>query len=125
MQDVNHQNDLTMVDILAHWFEFSGYDKDQKSFNLLSSEYEYNRAGKRIEVLLRDYDPTGTLAVIYAKSIFKKNMQSTRMHLWDILENPESLCEFQWAYRDFHSPAVLDAEKQYADMMYGLNSSQI
>ena len=54
-----------------------------------------------------------------------KNMQSTRMHLWDILENPESLCEFQWAYRDFHSPAVLDAEKQYADMMYGLNSSQI
>ena len=73
MQDVNHQNDLTMVDILAHWFEFSGYDKDQKSFNLLSSEYEYNRAGKRIEVLLRDYDPTGTLAVIYVKSIFKKH----------------------------------------------------
>ena len=73
MQDVNHQNDLTMVDILAQWFEFSGYDKDQKSFNLLSSEYEYNRAGKRIEVLLRDYDPTGTLVVIYAKSIFKKH----------------------------------------------------
>lgn len=102
---------MTIQEILSRWFEFSGYDPNQHKFNLLSSEWDYHKAGDRISALLRDYEPSGALAVLYAKQVFKKAMQDTRIRLWDILDKPEELKEYQAAYADFHSPVVLEGEK--------------
>ena len=106
---------MTIQEILSRWFEFSGYDPNQHKFNLLSSEWDYHKAGDRISALLRDYEPSGALAVLYAKQVFKKAMQDTRIRLWDILDKPEELKEYQAAYADFHSPVVLEGEKAFAD----------
>ena len=108
---------MTIQEILSRWFEFSGYDPNQHKFNLLSSEWDYHKAGDRISALLRDYEPSGALAVLYAKQVFKKAMQDTRIRLWDILDKPEELKEYQAAYADFHSPVVLEGEKAFADRL--------
>lgn len=43
---------MTIQEILSRWFEFSGYDPNQHKFNLLSSEWDYHKAGDRISALL-------------------------------------------------------------------------
>lgn len=105
----------TIRDILSRWFEFSGYDPDQHKFNLLSSEYDYHKAGERITELLRDYEPSGALAVMYAKQKFIKSMKESRVNLWNVLSEPEKLKPYQEAYADFHSPVVMEGEQMISD----------
>ena len=108
---------VTMAQLLGKWFEFSGYDKNQHTFNLLSSEYEYHKAGERIEILLDEYDPSGVLAVIYAKGVFRKSLQDARVKLWDVVSKPEDFDVYRQAYEDFYSEDVLAAEIRYANAM--------
>lgn len=105
----------TIQDILSRWFEFSGYDPDQHKFNLLSSEYDYHKAGDRITELLRDYEPSGALAVMYAKQKFINSMKESRVNLWNVLSEPEKLKPYQEAYADFHSPVVMEGEQMISD----------
>lgn len=108
---------VTMAQLLGKWFEFSGYDKNQHTFNLLSNEYEYHKAGERIEILLDEYDPSGVLAVIYAKGVFRKSLQDARVKLWDVVSKPEDFDVYRQAYDDFYSDEVLAAESFYANAM--------
>lgn len=59
---------MTTFEILERWAQYTKFDPEQTRFNLLTSEYTLNRCNKRIQELLSNYDPSGTLAVVYAKT---------------------------------------------------------
>ena len=67
--------DKTLNDILNHFAEYAKYDPDQKRFNLLSDNYKFHQAGKVMEMLISEYDPSGVLAVMYAKREFLNSLK--------------------------------------------------
>lgn len=104
---------MTYLDILEKWAIYSGYDRKQTSFNLLSVDYEMHRVGKYIEMLLSEYDPSGMLAVIYAKIQFENLLKKTKISLWDILKSPECFQEEKEMYEIFNMPAITAAENEF------------
>ena len=54
---------------------------------------------------------------MYAKRVLKKILSSTKVNLWDILENPDGIKEYRDMFDDLHSNIVLEAEKVYIQAM--------
>lgn len=108
---------MTALDILTAWAKYTNYDPDQKRFNLLSSEYELHRCNKRIEHLTTGYDPTGTLAMIYAKNTFLNLLKESKVHLYDVVANPEDFQETRDMWTLFTSKEVTMVEDSYLDGM--------
>lgn len=54
---------------------------------------------------------------MYAKRVLKKILSSTKVNLWDILENPDGIKEYRDMFDDLHSNIVLEAEKAYIQAM--------
>lgn len=109
-----------ILDVLNQWFQFSEYDPDRKCFNLLSSEYVFHKTNQRIESLLKDYDSSGALAVIYAKTVFRNEMKEYKVNLFDALSEPESLKPYQDAWSAFHCEEVEALENGFLDMLHAL-----
>ena len=76
---------MTTFEILERWAQYTKFDPGQTRFNLLTSEYTLNRCNKRIQELLSNYDPSGTLAVVYAKNICRELLQEKKLTLFDAL----------------------------------------
>lgn len=116
--------DKTLNDILNHFAEYAKYDPDQKRFNLLSDNYEFHQAGKVMEMLISEYDPSGVLAVMYAKREFLNSLKK-RVDLGSLIfamagDDPEYMDELQRIlsmYRDFNSDAYKQAVTGYIDDM--------
>lgn len=104
---------MTYLDILEKWAVYSEYNSEQTSFNLLSNNYVLHQVGKVIEMLLSEYDNTGMLAVIYAKTQFEKLLKKIKIPLWDVLTSPESYREEKELLALFNEPVVKDAEKEF------------
>lgn len=69
---------MNAIDILARWAEYSDYDPEQKSFNLLSTNYEMNRISKSVAAI-NEFDPTGTMGVLYVKQAFENLCKDVRV----------------------------------------------
>ena len=110
--------DKNYLYILEKWGEYSKYDTNQRQFNMLSANYEFYKVGKIIETILREYDESGKLAVLYAKINFERVMKECRLDLWTVLSSPEELEEERTMYSLFQSDIVTSAEKAFVD---GLN----
>ena len=116
--------DKTLNDILNHFAEYAKYDPDQKRFNLLSDNYKFHQAGKVMEMLISEYDPSGVLAVMYAKREFLNSLKK-RVDLGSLIfamagDDPEYMDELQRIlsmYRDFNSDAYKQAVTGYIDDM--------
>lgn len=111
---------MAIYDILNKWFAFSGYDPDQTRFNLLSSEYTYHQTNKRIESLLKDYDPSGALAVIYAKAVFVNEMKDQKVALYNVLSDHSAWQQYQDAWNSFYSDEVISLETNFLDGLHRL-----
>ena len=57
-------------DILEAWAKYSNFDANRTQFNVLSYEYKYHEATKKIEKLVNEYDKSGVLAVLTIKHLF-------------------------------------------------------
>lgn len=104
---------MTYMDVLEKWAIYSEYDREQTSFNLLSSNYTLHKVGKLIEMLLSEYDNTGMLAVIYAKIQFENLLKETKITVWDVLSNPDTYKAEKDMYELFNTPIVTDAENEF------------
>lgn len=111
---------MKYIDILNKWGKYSKYDKDQKSFNLLSNNYRLHKVGNIIEMLLSEYDSSGLLAVIYAKIQFEKILKDTQINLWDILNDPDKIKEESEMLSIFNSLDLVYAEKEFIDKLNAL-----
>lgn len=114
---------MNAFDVLNRWFAFSKYNPDQTRFNLLSSEYAMSRANKRIEKICKDYDPSGAVAVLYAKSVFEAEMKKSKVPLYDVISSHEMWKEYQDAWDTFQSPAVKELEVRFLDTINAILES--
>lgn len=111
---------MNIFNILNQWFAFSEYNPEQTRFNLLSAEYTLHEANKKIETLINEYDSTGSLAVMYAKSVFEKALKSNRINMFEIVSDHESWREYQTAWNVFQSDEVVMLENAYLDALDAL-----
>lgn len=104
---------MTYIEILNEWGKYSKYDAEQRQFNLLSVDYHFHKIGEVIEKILKEYDPSGMLAVIYAKMKFEQLLKEVKMSYWDAIMQKETYQEDEKMYRMFLSDEVLQAEEDF------------
>lgn len=96
--------------ILDYWAKHVEYDPDQTQFNLFSSNFEFNRCGKTMKMIMEEYDPSGLLSVMYAKLRYKEILKQCSVKLFDLIEQPESLDEYKRMWELFCSSRIVAAE---------------
>lgn len=105
---------MTAFDILNHWAEYTKYDPEQKSFNMLSATYKANRCCKQIEKI-SSFDPTGAFSVMYAKKCFLEICNEFQIKLIDFMQNRNALKEECEMWDIFHSEDELRVEQNILD----------
>lgn len=100
---------MRIEDILKKWIEYTDFDPDRKKFNLLSAEYEFHKISKKMTDISQ-FDPSGTLAVLYAKNKFEQFTEHAKVPLRTILEEPDSLRESSEMWSMLHSAEVRSLE---------------
>ena len=108
---------MNAYDILKAFGEYVNYDPDQKKFNLLSSNYTYHQAGNRITTICDVYDPTGRMAVLYARRVYDSVIHDERVRLLDLLLHPEAFERELEVYKMFHSDTVTQIEDDYIEAL--------
>lgn len=110
---------LDIMSVLNRWAEVVNYDKDHKSFNLLSSNYAFHRAGERIQQLL-EYDMTGNIAVLYAKYSYESIVKDCKISLLDLMKEPDCCKDYLDMWNMFEHKDIKQLEK---DFIYRLRFS--
>ena len=110
---------MSIKDILDYWADHVDYDPEQKSFNLLSSNYAFNRCGKTMKMIMEEYDPTGLLAVMYAKLRYREILDHCSVNLWSLIKNPGDLEPYIKMRDMFNCSEVSKAED---DLIAGFNA---
>lgn len=100
---------MRIEDILKKWIEYTDFDPDRKKFNLLSAEYEFHKISKKMTAISQ-FDPSGTLAVLYAKNKFEQFTEHAKVPLRTILKEPDSLRESSEMWDMLHSAEVRGLE---------------
>lgn len=106
---------MTTFEILNRWAKFTEYDANQNKFNLISSDYIYNRACKNIESLSKGYDPNGVVSSIYAKSVFTSVLKSLKLSVYNVITNKNGLADIENMWEIFNSQCMLDIENSFLD----------
>ena len=104
---------MTYIEILNEWGKYSNYDAEQHQFNLLSVDYQFHRIGETIEKILKEYDPSGMLAVIYTKTKFEQLLKEAKLTYWEAIMQKETYQKDEKMYRLFLSDEVLQAENDF------------
>lgn len=107
---------MTTIEILNKWAEYTNYDPDQTRFNLMNGEWEVHRCNNNIQ-LISEYDPTGALSVMYAKSVCRKILQERRVCVFDAVSNPELLRESAEMWAIFDGKDVTAIEDRFVDTL--------
>lgn len=110
---------MTREEIIQHWLKYSEYDPDQKSFNLLSANYRMNRICEGMKKILA-FDPSGTLAILYAKRGFLQMCEDVRITMLDVLGSPESFAEDKEMWDIFNSPDIAVFEEEFLNRLDAL-----
>lgn len=115
-KEVRH---MTANDILQAWIEYSGYDPEKHSFNLMNGEYHFHSASRNAAAM-RDFDPTGSLAVLYLKEMYRRFCAEAKFTLKDFLEDPHGLDETKRMWDLFRSPDMENIENGILEALEGL-----
>lgn len=100
---------MNAIEILNEWLRYSKYDPEQKKFNLMSNDYYFHRCNENIGAI-SEYDPTGTLAVLYTKEVFMRSIRDKSVRLFDVLSNPSLWAEEKRMWDIFNSPDIKAVE---------------
>lgn len=101
--------------ILLKWAEFTSYDPEQRSFNLLSGEYDLHKCGDKIKQIQNHCDSSGVVSVLYAKLRFKEIFEKASVNFWSMIEHPKALDPYVEMWELFNSDPVKDAENILVD----------
>lgn len=105
---------MRAVDILKKWLEYAEYDPEQRTHNLLSVKYDYHRVCANISSFL-GYDPTGEIAVMYAKHRFASILKDSKVNAFDVVADPDCLKDEMEMWRTFNSPDFVAIENTVLD----------
>ena len=111
------QQEMTPYQILDVFSKYSKYDPNQKSFNMMSSEYAFHKALDNIREVCEKYDPSGTMTVLYAKHIYTKVIKEYSIKMFEALEHPEEMVEEMKMYRIFTGESVKKIESMYIEAL--------
>lgn len=100
---------MTIEQILQHWLKYSEYDPEQKSFNLLSANYQFHKICDNMKKIMA-FDPSGVIAVLYAKKKFIELCKDTRTTLADVFETPGDFADDKAMWDIFHGEDIAAAE---------------
>lgn len=106
-----------VLNMLNKWAEYTKYNRDQKSFNLNSYEYQFNSVGRRIERVVNEYDESGFIGLVLAKQAFMDMTKDAKIVLSDFLANPDGLKAEQEMYNMFQSKEIKDAENNFFNLV--------
>lgn len=106
-------------EILNKWATYTQYDENQKRFDMLSMNYHWHKIGEVIQMILKEYDPTGLIAVLYAKKEFESAIKNIEIPLWDLITESNDYDDEKEMFSLFRTSTLLEAEK---DFFYKLNS---
>lgn len=107
--------DPSIYRILDYWAKHVEFDPEQNRFNLLSSNYEFHRCGKTMKKIIENYDPSGKLAVMYAKLRYKEILSQCKATLFSLIEHPEELDPYIKMWSMFNSSEIDSAENAIID----------
>lgn len=111
---------MTLSDIIALWMKHTEYDPDRKSFRLGSMISEAHTCTKLMSKLTNEYDNSGMLAVLYARSCYDEMLDDYRVYLSEFVKDKEAIQEY-WAMWDaFNSPVIKAAEDKLVNMFNNL-----
>lgn len=96
---------MQAIDILKKWLTYTDYNPERKSFALGSLIYEYHRCNETISKF-SPYNPTGELAVLYAKQKYEKILRESRLSALEVVRNPAALQPDIEMWNLLHSPEV-------------------
>ena len=111
---------VTAYTILEAFGKYSKYDPAQKSFNAMSSEWVYHHAGEKITQVCDEFDPSGTLAALYAKRVYMNVISNSQVKLLEMLSDEAGYLEEKQMYDLMTGAEVAEMEKAYLD---GLNDT--
>ena len=111
---------MTLGDIISLWMKHTEYDPDRKSFRLGSMISDAHTCTKLMSELTNEYDSSGMLAVLYAKSCYEEMLDDFRVKLAEFVKDKEAIQEY-WAMWDaFNSPVITEAENRLVEMFNNL-----
>lgn len=116
---------MNYMDILEKWAEYTNYNPNQTSFNLLNRSYELHEINKRIERIMKTYDETGALAIIQVKIMFKRLLKDATYNALAYMENPNIVNKDKEMWDMFYCKEVMEAEKLYIDSVDQLSNKVI
>ena len=103
----------TCFDILNEWAKYIDYDEQQKTFNLLTWDWELHHTTKTLKHITETYDPSGLLAVLKAKRLFFKILENSKISLMDALVSTDEIEKHRRMKTIFEQPEIKDAEDRY------------
>lgn len=101
---------MTISQIIELWIQHTEYDPDRKSFYLGSMISEAHNCTKLMSELSNEYDNSGTLAVLYAKSCYEDMLHGFRINLEEFVKDKTVIQEYWNMWDAFNSPVVKEAQ---------------
>jgi len=101
---------MTISQIIQLWMKHTDYDPDRKSFYLGSMISEAHTCTKLMSELSNEYDNSGMLAVLYAKSCYEDMLHGFRINLEEFVKDKTVIQEYWNMWDAFNSPVVKEAE---------------
>lgn len=111
---------MTLEKILQLWMQHTNYDPDRKSFYLGSMISEAHTCTKLMSQLSNEYDNSGMLAVLYAKSCYEDMLHEFRVRIEEFVKDKTAIQEYWQMWDAFNSPIVKDAEDQLIQIFNAL-----
>lgn len=102
----------TLQEIIQLWMKHTEYDPDRKSFQLSSVIYEAHNCTQLMSQLTNEYDPSGMLAVLYAKDFYRSMLHEFGVKLEYFVLDRSAIQEYWEMWDAFNSPVVTAAEEQ-------------
>lgn len=115
---------MTTEQILKHWLTYSEYDPEQKSFNLLSANYQFHKICDNMKKIMA-FDSSGVIAILYAKTKFIELCKDIRITLADAFEKPEDFADDRRMWDIFHSEGITVIEDELLEKIDAVVSQVI
>ena len=111
---------MTISQIIQLWMKHTDYDPDRKSFYLGSMISEAHRCTKLMSELSNEYDNSGMLSVLYAKSCYEDMLHEFRVRIEEFVKDKTVIQEYWQMWDAFNSPVVKEAEDHLIEIFNAL-----
>lgn len=102
---------MLAIDILNKWMEYTNYNPEQISFNLLSNDWKLHDINKKIIKFQSEFDNEAIISVLATKYYFIKYLKETNISLYDLLNKNNTYNELNYLYNLFNSNEFKNIEK--------------